>query len=199
MHLYVSPLGHPPERTGGVMLILVNVDHISGEMIPHIIDGLMARGAESVHAIQSITKKGRMEYIFLVDAREEQVDTLGAFLVAEVGTIGMRVLESRHICFDYRFRQMRLTVETAQGPREAVIRVKEVLDDEGEVVSVKAEYEDLREAVVGFERAGVGISFTAVKRLVEQAALAQGDGCCRNIEVGSIGGDTDEEDSASIG
>jgi hypothetical protein len=181
------------------MLILVNVDDISGEVIPHIIEGLMDRGAENVHAIQSITKKGRLEYIFLVDAPEKHIETLGAFLVAEAGTIGMRVLESRHICFDYRFRQMYLTVETARGAQRAVVRVKEVLNDAGEVVSVKAEYEDVREAVVGFERAGRPVSFTTLKRAVEQAALGQVDGCYRNIKVEDIGGSADEEDLASTG
>lgn len=43
------------------MLLLVNVDDISGEVIPHVIDGLMARGAESVHVVQAITKKGRRD------------------------------------------------------------------------------------------------------------------------------------------
>lgn len=181
------------------MLILVNVDDISGEVIPHIIEGLMDRGAENVHAIQSITKKGRLEYIFLVDAPEKHIETLGAFLVTEVGTIGMRILESRHICFEYRFKQMRLTAETTQEPQQAMVRVKEVLDDEGEVVSVKAEYEDLREAVVQFERAGAGVSLTALKRTVEQAALGQGDGCYREVEVECIGGNADGENFASTG
>ncbi len=181
------------------MLILVNVDDISGEVIPHIIEGLMDRGAENVHAVQSITKKGRLEYIFLVDAPEDSIEPLGAFLVAEVGTIGMRVLESRHICFNYRFKQMHLTAETARGSQQAIVRVKEALDDGGEVVSVKAEYEDLRAAVGGFEQVGVSVSFTTLKRTVEQAALGHADGCGRTIKVTSMGGGTDGEDLTSIG
>lgn len=46
------------------MLLIVNVDSITGEALPYLIDGLMARGASSVHAIPAITKKGRSEYIF---------------------------------------------------------------------------------------------------------------------------------------
>lgn len=154
------------------MLILVNVDDVPGELLPHVISGLMARGAENVHAVQSITKKGRLGYMIFVDAPSEKLNELGGFLASEVGTIGMRVLESRHVCFDYRVRRMRLTAGEASGQTQAIIRVKEVYDDE-RVVSVKAEYEDLRSALDRFEGSGVNTSLVALKRLVEEAALGQ--------------------------
>lgn len=155
------------------MLILVNIDDISGELLPHVIDGLLARGAENVHAIQSITKKGRLEYIFFVDAPAESLDDLGTFLVSEVGTIGMRVLESQHIRFAYRIRRMRLTVDGDESPVQALVHVKEVHNGDGHVVSVKAEYDDLRSALARFARVGVQISLAALKRLVEERAMGQ--------------------------
>ena len=45
---------------------MVNVDDVSGETVPHVIDGLIARGAKSVHVVPAITKKGRPEFIFLL-------------------------------------------------------------------------------------------------------------------------------------
>lgn len=165
------------------MLILVNVDDISGELLPHVIDGLLARGAANVHAVQSITKKGRLEYIFFVDAPGERLDELGSFLVSEVGTIGMRILESRHIRFDYRIRDMRLTIREGEKPVQAVVRVKEIYNGDQQVVSVKAEYEDLRSALTQFEEAGLRISFAALKRLVEQNAMGQSNGSQGYIHV----------------
>lgn len=165
------------------MLILVNVDDISGELLPHVIDGLLERGAANVHAIQSITKKGRLGYIFFVDAPEEHLDSLGSFLVSEVGTIGVRVLDSRHIRVDYRIRNMRLSVRKGERAVEALVRVKEIYDGDQQIVSVKAEYEDLRSALAQFEGAGVRISLAALKRLVEQSATGQSNGSQRDIYV----------------
>ena len=165
------------------MLILVNVDDISGELLPHVIDGLLARGAANVHAIQSITKKGRLEYIFFVDAPEEHLDDLGSFLVSEVGTIGIRLLESRHIRFDYRIRNMRLSVRERERVVEALVRVKEIYDGDQQLVSVKAEYEDLRSALAQFEEAGLRISLAALKRLVEQNATGQSNGTQGEIHI----------------
>jgi len=169
-----------PDQT---MLLLVNVDDISGEVIPHVIDGLMARGAESVHVVQAITKKGRLEFLFLVDGPEERCETLGGFLASELGTLGVRVFDPRHIHFEYRIRQVRLTAQAGGVPVETLVRVKEVLGEKGQVLSVKAECEDLRAALAQFERIGAEVSLTALKRLVEQTALGQEDCSLQNIQA----------------
>ncbi len=165
------------------MLLLVNADDISGEAIPHVIDGLMARGAESVHVVQAITKKGRLEFLFLVDAPEEQVETLGGFLASELGTLGVRVFDPRHIHFEYRVRQVRLIAQAGGEPVQVPVRVKEVLGEDGRVLSVKAECEDLRAALVQFEQAGAEVSFAALKGLVEQTALGQENRVLRGIQA----------------
>ncbi|MEA3376877.1 MAG: nickel insertion protein [Chloroflexota bacterium] len=165
------------------MLLLVNVDDISGEMLPHVIDGLMARGAGSVHAVQALTKKARLEYLFWIDAPEACIEELAAFLVSETGTLGLRVFEPRHIRFEYRIRQARLTAQNEEGDVEALVRVKEVLSDAGELTSVKAECDDLRTALARFREAGVDISFAALKGLVEQLPWAQQDPACGEIRA----------------
>ena len=164
-------------------LLLVNVDDISGEVIPYVIDGLTARGANSAHVVQAITKKGRIGYLFFVDAAEENVDVLANFLAGELGTLGVRVFDPRHICFEYRIRQVRLTIPTGGEPVRALVRVKEVLGEEERVVSVKAEWEDLQTALVQLEQAGLAVSLTVLKRLVEQAVLGHEDCCLRDIQT----------------
>lgn len=165
------------------MLLLVNVDDISGEIVPHVIDGLMTRGAKSVHAVQALTKKGRPEYLFWIDAAEKDIEELAGFLASETGTLGVRVFEPRHIRFEYRVRQARLTSQTDGGEVEALVRVKEILSEDGEVASVKAECEDLRKALARFQEAGVDISFATLKGLVEQPALAQQKDVMREIQA----------------
>jgi len=155
------------------MLLLVNVDDLSGEAIPHVIEGLMARGAKSAHVVQAITKKGRLEFLFFIDAPQKCVEALGGFLASELGTLGIRVFDPDHIRFEYQVQHMRLTAQNGRGPVQTSVRTKKVLDQAGKVISVKAEYEDLRLALAQFQQAGVDVSFATLKGLVEQTALGQ--------------------------
>jgi len=166
------------------MLFLVNVDDVSGEIIPHVIEGLLQRGATNVHVVQALTKKGRTEHLFFVDAPEDEIDTLALFLANELGTIGMRAFETRHIRFEYRISQVELVAEAGAGPVQASVRVKEVYNGAGEPTSVKAEYEDLREVLAHFQRAGLAVSFTALKTLVEQTASGRHTCVLQGIQAG---------------
>ena len=158
------------------MLLLVNIDDISGELIPHTIDGLMARGAASVHVVPAITKKGRPEHLFFIDAPEEQVEPLAWFLAEEFGTLGVRVFEPHHIHFSYRVCQVSLTATVAAETMRASIQVKQVLGRESQVIAVKAEHRDLHAAYIRLNEVGAVVSLMALKRLVEQAA--QGREAC---------------------
>jgi len=119
----------------------------------------MACGANSVHVVQAITKKGRLEYLFFVDANSEDVERLAAYL-APIGLIA----------------------QTEGEPVRATVRVKEILDKD-QVISRKAEYEDLKLALAQFERAGLPISYVDLKGFVEQAATGQGSLTLRGIQV----------------
>ena len=165
------------------MLLLVNVDDISGEAIPHIIEGLMAQGANSVHVVQAITKKGRFEFLFFIDAPEERVEVLGGFLAIELGTLGVRVFDPHHICFEYQFQHVRLIAQNENYAVEMTVRVKEVLDAEGIVVSVKAERDDLGQALLRLGQVGLGLSLSALKGLVEQTALGRENRTLRGIRA----------------
>lgn len=162
---------------------MMNVDDISGEALPHIIEGLMERGANSVHAVQALTKKGRLEYLFWIDAGEELVETLAGYLAAETGTLGVRVFDPRHICFEYRIQQAEINASWRGAELHSAIGVKEVLGSDGNVISVKAEWSDLRRTVLQFEQAGMAISFATLKGIVEQAALGGPHRTLRGIRV----------------
>jgi len=171
------------------MLILVNVDDVPGELLPHVIDGLMARGAKNVHAAQSLTKKGRLGYMIFIDAPSGAVDELGSFLASEVGTIGMRILETRHVCFDYGIRRFRVRVPGDGGAPDPVVRVKSVYDGDGKIVSVKAEYEDLTATLAQLQGSGVDISLLALKRLVEGCAAGQSEVVRTDVKIEMVGED----------
>jgi uncharacterized protein (DUF111 family) len=168
------------------MLLLVNVDDISGEIMPYLIEGLMERGAGSVHVVQAITKKGRFEFLFFIDSPPEAVNPLAAFLAAEAGTLGIRAFDPDHIRFEYRFRLVRLTFESPTGMAQAIVQVKEVIGEDGSVSSRKAEQEDLCRATAEIRAAGHRLSLPALKRLVEQTAAAGAPGSLESVSAALV-------------
>lgn len=180
------------------MLLLANVDDVSGELIPHAIDGLMARGACSAHVVQAITKKGRIGFLFFVDSPQEYVEDLASYLALELGTIGVRVFEPDHIKFSYRFCRVRLTT-SKDAQVQALVRVKQLLDHDGEVISIKAEQDDLRAALSDLGRAESRLSFKGIKRVVEQVVQDKKSSCYQSIQAEYLGGLQDEKDPTPVG
>jgi uncharacterized protein (DUF111 family) len=165
------------------MLILANVDDVSGELIPHAIEGLMDSGANSVHVVQAITKKGRPEYLFVIDVDQALVETLASYLALELGTLGVRVFDPEHIKFAYRCCQVCLTMPTHDRKKQVLVGVKQVLGADGQIISVKAESDGLRKAHAYLQDVGATISLTALKRLTELVAQGQKDASLGGISA----------------
>lgn len=155
------------------MLMMVNVDNITGDALPYLIDGIFSLGASNVNACSAITKKGRMGYIFFIDSEAQYIDPIMDFLVREVGTLGARVLESHHLKRDYTFQQVQLRLnplETGSTPYEWIIAVK-IIRDGDRIVSARAEYRDLEAAVHQMQKAGEMISLAELRAMIELVAL----------------------------
>ena len=152
------------------MLMMVNVDDVEGEAVPYVIERLIDIGAENVHAIPAITKKGRPGFIFFIDVVRDKVDAISEFLVREVGTLGLRLFqEDEHIQFNYEIRKARIVLPDI-GVKLS-LDVKIVRDSKGAVASVKAEHRNLREAVDVLSQAGAEVPLSDLKELVEAAVL----------------------------
>jgi uncharacterized protein (DUF111 family) len=172
---------------GNTVLIMVNVDDVSGETVPYLFEMLMNMGAKNVHAIPAFTKKGRQEFIFLIDTPREKVADIGDFLVGELGTLGLRVFEaSEHIEFPYQVKESRLIIQDEATGEEAsshTIAVKLIHDSQGRIAAAKAEYGDLKYALDFLIEMGVHISLFTLKRLVEAAVLEGKSSTYRNVRV----------------
>jgi pyridinium-3,5-bisthiocarboxylic acid mononucleotide nickel chelatase len=164
------------------MLIMANVDHIAGEALPFIIERLMAQGAGNVHVVQAMTKKGRWEFLFFIDLPEEKIDPVSRFLVTQLGTLGLRAFDTRHIKFLYAETQVLLSVRDAATSQDCfceVIRVKLIRNREDEVAAAKTEYEDLRAALSQLADIGLDVPFATLKELIERAAM---EGTCKTYK-----------------
>lgn len=77
-----------------VQILETNLDDISGEILGHVIDKLMANGAKDVTITAGITKKGRPTNLVSVICDSSSTNNLINTLVLETGTLGVRVSSS---------------------------------------------------------------------------------------------------------
>lgn len=148
---------------------MTNVDNINVDQVPFLIESLMKKGAGNVHVVPAFTKKGRQEYIFLIDTPEEHVTVISRFLASEISTLGIRILNAEHMAFAYSMENKKIKLKDSERQViwEGSIPVKIVKDEEGTVFSVRAEYEDLKRVSQILHDKGSMISFYELKQMVE--------------------------------
>lgn len=181
------------------MLLMTNVDDVPGERVPDIIEGLMAQGAKSVHVVPALTKKGRSELIFLIDAQTENAEGLAGYLSLELGTIGVRALETSHFHFNYRFVRVKVEYQTNKRRLRALVRVKLRYDKQGKLTGAKADHDDLSVMESWFDGERPHLSAQTLKLMVEQSALWEKPCLLGDLRIEICEEDKNEKSAASIG
>lgn len=154
------------------MLLMTNVDNISCDNVPYIIEELMNLGAKNVHVISAITKKGRTEYIFFIDTKEEKISEIAEFMAIETGTLGIRIFNTEHYSYDHEIRQLELSFEIdGRAEWSGTMSFKIIKNKENEVISIRAEHDELKSLTKTLNESGKLISLYEVKEMVENKAL----------------------------
>lgn len=78
------------------LLVYVQVDHLSGEILGSAIEMLYSAGAHNVNVISAITKKNRPGSLFLIDVSPSQVDAVEEVVRRELGTSGWHRINTIH-------------------------------------------------------------------------------------------------------
>ena len=73
-----------------------NVDDVTGEVLGHLIELLMAAGALDVSILPALMKKGRSGNVIRAIAKHEDMESLARIIVRETGSLGVRVFPSLH-------------------------------------------------------------------------------------------------------
>ena len=148
------------------MLILVQIDDRSGEVLGHALEELMGLGARNVQLLASVTKKGRPGNVLLLDLEDEAEPAIAAYLAAELGAWGYQILEASHRHFDTVVRARAVTV--AVGAQERVFAMPcKFFYDGDRLLRVKVERADV-EAVLRFVReSDDACSTDTIRSLVE--------------------------------
>lgn len=93
LHLAVGEAFEEAEATGGQPLALLeaNLDDVSGEVVAHAVDALLAAGALDAWTTAVTMKKGRPAVVMAVLCHLPEAPRLRDLLAAETGTLGVRV------------------------------------------------------------------------------------------------------------
>lgn len=134
-----KPLPKPLGRDQ-IAVLETNVDDVSGEIVGHTVDRLLAEGAKDVSIIPMFTKKNRPGQIVKVIADPNDAQRLSRVPIEETGTLGVRVYPcERHI-----INRESKSVEIAVGKSKETVKVKVARDQDGKVIRIKPEYDDLK-------------------------------------------------------
>ncbi len=123
-----------------IAVLETNIDDMSGEIIGYTIDKLLSEGAKDVCIIPMHTKKNRPGQIIKVIVDQKDAQHLADVLIAETGTLGVRVYYcERHIVSREVF-SIDLKIENVKES----VRIKVSKNSLGETIHVKPEFEDLK-------------------------------------------------------
>jgi uncharacterized protein (TIGR00299 family) protein len=131
-------MGEAGSDNTGIIVMEANIDDMSPEIFPYVMDLLMRTGALDVTLNQVLMKKGRPAMVLTVQCHRDKQQALEQIILTETTTLGVRYWEAGRTVLARALRK----VETRYG----MIRVKDALDAEGKVMRSAPEYEDCARA-----------------------------------------------------
>jgi uncharacterized protein (TIGR00299 family) protein len=118
-----------------------NVDDVSGEVLGNLFEELLAMGARDVAILPATMKKGRPAHFITVIAKPEDTAKLARKIIIETGSLGVRVIPSRHrLMASRRIESVKFEVE--DQVYEAAVKIAR--DSEGILLNISAEFEDCK-------------------------------------------------------
>lgn len=147
-----------------VQVLETNLDDVSGEVIGHTIDNLIANGAKDVTVTTGITKKGRPTNLMSIICDSLVTNRLTSMLISETGTLGVRVRSSNR----YIVPRVIISVPISIQEKNFTVRCKIVKHD-GVVKHFKVESDDVKDIAkslsLSFREASERISEEVRRRL----------------------------------
>jgi uncharacterized protein (TIGR00299 family) protein len=147
-------LGHSADAAPDTVTVLETaLDDLSPQIIAHVAELALAKGALDVMLTPVIMKKGRPGTLLTLLCRPADTSRFESLLLTETSTLGLRIRHDRRVILD----RHHVTVATPYGD----IRIKLGLRD-GIELNAAPEFEDCRAAA---------LAHNVALKLVQQAAL----------------------------
>lgn len=90
LRVFVGELATDLESRSSVLLVETNVDDMSPELLPHVVERLIEEGAQDAWLTPIVMKKGRPAHIISALVDPARRDTLVEVIFAETTTLGVR-------------------------------------------------------------------------------------------------------------
>lgn len=126
-------------KSDKIDVIETNIDHLTGEEIGYLFDKLLSEGASDVSVTPIIMKKNRQGSLLKVIANPKKRNHLIDVMFKEIGTLGIRITPNLHRGIAKR-EFIKKSIEINGEIFDVTFKVAYV---NGEVISKRAEYEDL--------------------------------------------------------
>ncbi len=121
------------------VLTLVQVDHLSGELLGSAWDHLTAKGAKNIQILSALTKKGRPGQLLLIDAPVDRLPELEEYLVTGLGVSGWHRIPTEHVYIGTEVVNKELIFHMLDGDLSVTVQGKRILDHD---VFVRPEHDD---------------------------------------------------------
>ncbi|AKB49493.1 hypothetical protein MSBRW_0240 [Methanosarcina barkeri str. Wiesmoor] len=145
-----------------IEVLETNADDVSGEVLGNLFEELLAMGARDVAILPATMKKGRPAHVIKVIAKPEDTAKLARKIIVETGSLGVRVIPTRHRLMAAR-RIESVNFEVEGQIYESAVKIAR--DSEGILLNMSAEFEDCKKIA---KQSGIPVK--EVMRKAEEAA-----------------------------
>lgn len=145
-----------------IEVLETNADDVSGEVLGNLFEELLAMGARDVAILPATMKKGRPAHVIKVIAKPEDTSKLARKIIIETGSLGVRVIPTRHRLMAAR-RIESVKFEVEEQVYETAVKIAR--DSEGILLNISAEFEDCKKIAKAS-----GVPVKEVMRKAEEAA-----------------------------
>lgn len=152
------------------MLLMTTIDDLPAEGLPYVIERTLEEGANNIHVVNAFTKKGRMEYIIMVDVDDTKIEDICSLLALEFGTLGIKCFTYEHIRFPFEIESKTVKITTDDIELETLVRIKYLKTDNNKIISIKAEHEDIKPLALELNSKDIKIPLSKLKTIIEAEA-----------------------------
>lgn len=125
-----------------IIILETNVDDVTGEVLGYTMNKLLQYGALDVSYLNTVTKKNRPGYLISVISKPKDSVKLASILFEETGTLGIRTIPGiKRLILNRSVERIAITVDG----KEFHVGIKIGKDSEDNILTLKPEFEDLKE------------------------------------------------------
>ena len=111
------------------LLILVQIDHLSGELLGNVIEDFYDAGAKNVQIVSAITKKNRPAYMIFIDVPFQKADKVENVIIKECGSSGWHRISTCHRHTNVSVQKKQIKIRTEKGYYNFEAEGKVINDD----------------------------------------------------------------------